>query len=301
MNNLYVEKYRSKSLEEFIGSDDVKNKFQEFIDTQEIPNILLYGSPGCGKSTLAKILVNNIDCDKLIINASDERGIDIIRDKIKGFVVSRSFKKWKIVILEEADGILEASQKALRVLLEEYSEHARFILTCNYVGKIIPAIQSRCQSFSIIPPSKVDIAKHVGYILKQENITFEAKDIVSIVNLHYPDIRKVLNTCQASIIDNTVSTNKLQQTEEDKVLHDIIQTLTSKDKTKYTKLRTLVQSLQTDNYDNVYKFLFDNIETYTSNIPTCIIIIAEYMYQNNFVMEKDITLTACLYKLTEVI
>jgi DNA polymerase III delta prime subunit len=159
MNNLFVEKYRSKTLEEYIGSNEVKNKFQEFIDTQEIPNILLYGTPGCGKSTLAKILVNNIDCDKLIINASDERGIDIIRDKIKGFVVSRSFKKWKIVILEEADGILEASQKALRVLLEEYSEHARFILTCNYVGKIIPAIQSRCQSFSIIPPSKVEDRK----------------------------------------------------------------------------------------------------------------------------------------------
>lgn len=301
MNNLYVEKYRSKTLEEFIGSEEVKNKFNEFIITQEIPNILLYGTPGCGKSTLAKILINNIDCDKLIINASDERGIDTIREKIKGFVVSKSFKKWKIVILEEADGILEASQKALRVLLEEYSQHARFILTCNYIGKIIPAIQSRCQSFNIIPPSKVDIAKRVGHILKEENVKFEAKDIATIVNLHYPDIRKVLNTCQASIIDNTISAKKLQQTEEDKVLHSIIECLVSNNKDRLSKLRTLVQSLNTDSYETVYKFLFDNVETYTSNIPTCIVIIAEYMYQSNFVLEKDITLTACLYKLTEVI
>jgi DNA polymerase III delta prime subunit len=301
MNNLYVEKYRSKTLEEFIGSQEVKSKFDEFIQTQEIPNILLYGSPGCGKSTLTKILLNNIDCDKLIINASDERGIDIIREKIKGFVVSRSFKKWKIVVLEEADGILEASQKALRVLLEEYSQHARFILTCNYVNKIIPAIQSRCQLFNIVPPSKPDIARHVAGILKQEEVTFVPKDIVTIVNTYYPDIRKVLNTCQASIINNTITADKLKQTEEDRVLEDILTTLKSKDKDKYLKLRNLVNSLETDNYDELYKYLFNNVLTITENIPECVITISEYMYQSGFVMEKDITLTACLYKLTEVI
>ena len=160
-HGLWVERYRPSTLDTYVGNETLKTKVERFIEEQNVPHLLLYGRAGGGKTTLAKIIVNAIECDYLYINASDERNIDLVRDKLKNFASSVGFKPNKIVILDEADYLnVNSAQPALRNLMETFSAHCRFILTCNYVEKIIDPIQSRCQTYKIIPPSKKDVAVH---------------------------------------------------------------------------------------------------------------------------------------------
>ena len=164
-HTLLVEKYRSKTLDEYVGNEHIKATIKKYLEQNDIQNFLFYGGAGCGKTTLAKLIVNNLDCDYLYINSSDERGIDTIRDKVSGFASTASFKPLKVVILDEADFITIQGQAALRNVIETYSRTTRFILTCNYIERIIDPIQSRCQVLKIEPPSKKDIAKHLAKIL----------------------------------------------------------------------------------------------------------------------------------------
>jgi replication factor C small subunit len=166
-NSLFVEKYRSKALNEYVGNDQLKQIISQYIKNKDIQNLLLYGTPGTGKTTLAKLIVNNINCDFLYINASDERGIDTIRDKVQGFASSASFKPLKIIILDEADFLTIQAQASLRNIIETYSRTTRFILTCNYLERIIDPLQSRCQVLKITPPSKKEVAQHVSTVLDQ--------------------------------------------------------------------------------------------------------------------------------------
>ena len=160
-HGLWVERYRPQDLSTYVGNEHLKSKVERFLDDGNVPHLLLYGRAGGGKTTLAKIIVNSIECDYLYINASDERNIDLVRDKLKTFASSIGFKPMKIVILDEADYLnVNSAQPALRNLMETFSAHCRFILTCNYVEKIIDPIQSRCQTYKIIPPSKKDVALH---------------------------------------------------------------------------------------------------------------------------------------------
>ena len=200
-NSLFVEKYRSKVLDEYIGNEQLKQIVSQYINNNNIQNLLLYGTPGTGKTTLAKLIVNNINCDFLYINASDERGIDTIRDKVQGFASSASFKPLKIIILDEADFLTIQAQASLRNIIETYSRTTRFILTCNYLERIIDPLQSRCQVLKITPPSKKEVAQHVVIILDKEDITYTIEDLALVVNKHYPDVRKILNTCQVNTVD----------------------------------------------------------------------------------------------------
>jgi replication factor C small subunit len=176
-HSLWVEKYRPTKLEDYVGNEHLKTKVGVFIENNDIPHLLLYGKAGTGKTTLAKLIVKSIECDYMIINASDERNVDTIRDKVKGFASSMGFKKWKVVVLDEVDYMSHLAQPMLRNIMETFSGHCRFILTCNYVEKVIDPIQSRCQAFQIIPPTKKDVAVQMSKILKAEEIEFDVKDL----------------------------------------------------------------------------------------------------------------------------
>ena len=167
-HSLFVEKYRPQSVDSYVGNQEFKDIVSLYIAENDIQNLLLYGPAGTGKTSAAKLIVNKIECDYIYINASDERGIDTIREKVVGFASTMSFKPLKVVILDEADYLTIQSQAALRNVMEQYSRNTRFILTCNYVEKIIDPIQSRCQVVNIIPPSKIDIALHLVSILEEE-------------------------------------------------------------------------------------------------------------------------------------
>ena len=169
-HSLWVEKYRPNTLTTYVGNEHLKEKVKRYIDSEDVPHLLLYGKAGTGKTTLAKILVNNIDCDYMYINASDENKVDDVRNKIKTFASSVGFKDMKVVILDECDYLTPNAQAALRNLMETFSKHCRFILTCNYVERIIDPIQSRCQSYKVVPPSKKEVAQQMVKILNEESV-----------------------------------------------------------------------------------------------------------------------------------
>ena len=234
-HSLLVEKYRSKNLTEYVGNEHIKTQIQKYLDQDDIQNFIFYGPAGTGKTTLAKLIVNNLDCDYIYINASDERGIETIRDKVTSFSSTASFKQIKVVILDEADFLTIQAQASLRNVIETFSRTTRFIMTCNFIERVIDPLQSRCQVLKIVPPSKKEVAKHLNKILINEigtgwNVDF----LVNIVNTHYPDIRKMLNTIQLSIKDG-----KLEVDESIMVSSNYIKQIIAELKNKKTDYRKL--------------------------------------------------------------
>ena len=201
-NSLLVEKYRPSTLENYVGNENIKEIINKYLDQNDIQNLIFYGPAGTGKTTLAKIIIKNLDCDHLYINASDERGIETIRDKVQGFAMVASFKPLKVVILDEADFLTIQAQASLRNIIETFSRTTRFIMTCNFVERIIDPLQSRCHVLKIVPPTKKDVARHLAWVLDQEKIRYEMQDLVPLINQYYPDLRKCINTIQLSTIDN---------------------------------------------------------------------------------------------------
>ena len=242
-NTLWVEKYRPDTLEGYIGNDVIVGKMKTYIEGGDIPHLLFYGRAGTGKTTLAKLIVNSINCDFMILNASDENNVDTVRNKVKSFASTIGFKDIKIVILDEFDYMTPQAQAILRNLMETFSKHCRFILTCNYVEKIIDPIQSRCQTFQIIPPTKKDVAVQISKILTEERIQFELKELVPIVDSSYPDIRKIINTCQLNSSKGILKIDSSSISDAD-VRVKIIDILKSKDdkRNRYVNLSPLQQS-----------------------------------------------------------
>ena len=302
-NSLFVEKYRSKTLDEYVGNEQLKQIAQKYIDNNDLQNLLLYGTPGTGKTTLAKLIVNNFDCDYLYINASDERGIDTIRDKVQGFASSASFKPIKIIILDEADFLTIQAQASLRNIIETYSRTTRFILTCNYLERIIDPLQSRCQVLKITPPSKKEVAKHISTILDQENIEYTVADLVLVVNKHYPDVRKILNTCQVNNVEGTLKIDKTvlaSNSYKDGVLKE----LKSPSKDSFKNIRQILADSNLDDFEDVYRFLYDTLDEYGKNDltkATIIIDIENYMYHANFRIDKEINVCALIASILKTI
>jgi DNA polymerase III delta prime subunit len=302
-NSLFVEKYRSKVLDEYIGNEQLKQIVSQYINNNDIQNLLLYGTPGTGKTTLAKLIVNNINCDFLYINASDERGIDTIRDKVQGFASSASFKPLKIIILDEADFLTIQAQASLRNIIETYSRTTRFILTCNYLERIIDPLQSRCQVLKITPPSKKEVAQHVANVLDQEDISYENFNIAFIVNKHYPDIRKILNTCQVNTVDGelVIDTSILTSSNyKDAILKE----LKTPSKNSFKNIRQTLADSNLDDFEEIYRFLYDNLDEYGKDDSTKVSIIIEienYMYHANFRIDKEINVMALICSILKTI
>jgi DNA polymerase III delta prime subunit len=302
-NSLFVEKYRSKALSEYVGNKQLKQIVLQYIKNKDIQNLLLYGTPGTGKTTLAKIITNHIDCDSLYINASDERGIDTIRDKVQGFASSASFKPLKIIILDEADFLTIQAQASLRNIIETYSRTTRFILTCNYLERIIDPLQSRCQVLKITPPSKKEVAQHISDILYKEYINYEVSDLVLVVNKHYPDIRKILNTCQVNNVDGKLVIDDLILTSSN-YTDTILKELKSVNKNSFKNIRQILADSNLDDFEEIYRFLYDNLDEYTKDDVQQAMIIIEienYMYHANFRIDKEINVMALISKILQTI
>ena len=290
-HGLWVERYRPQDLSTYVGNEHLKTKVERFLDDGNIPHLLLYGRAGGGKTTLAKIIVNNTECDYLYINASDERNIDLVRDKLKTFASSVGFKPMKVVILDEADYLnVNSAQPALRNLMETFSAHCRFILTCNYVEKIIDPIQSRCQTYKIVPPSKKEVALHAKTILEKENISFDLDDLALVVTAGYPDLRKVINELQRMSIDGKLSIDK------DGMIHNEFKLQFLEAISSVTDIRTIRKMVADSNftdYTELFRLLYDEIDSYGKDkVPEIIADISQGSYQDVLVVDKEINFIA---------
>ena len=242
------EKYRPDTLEGYICKDEYKVKFEEFIKNQDIPHLGFFGKPGAGKTTIAKILTKNIDCDYLYINATDERSIDVMRDKVGAFAAAGSFKPLKVVILDEATHILQASQVILLNMMETYSLTTRFILTGNYPERLIEPLRSRLQEFDLSPPTKKVVAQYISRILDKEEIEYEVEDLVTIVNKFYPDFRKIINNCQKYTVNGFIELDVLADDGDYQNL--VLDELKKPSIKSFNNIRQIIANSDTDNFED---------------------------------------------------
>ena len=298
-NSLWVERYRPRTLEEYVGNDHLKEKVGDYLKNGEVPHLLFFGKAGTGKTTLAKLIVNSINCDYIIINASDENNVDTVRNKVKNFASTIGFKDSKIVILDEFDYMTPNAQAILRNLMETFSKHCRFILTCNYVEKVISPIRSRTQEFQIVPPTKKDVAIQISQILSKENIRFEPKDLVPIIDAGYPDIRKIINTCQLNSSKGVLKLDTNSVTDSD-IKSKIIEILKSNDAkpNKWKTIRQAIADARVQDFSEMYSYLYEKVDEYGgSNTSNIILILSESQSKDALVVDKEITFMSCIIQI----
>ena len=303
MKQLWTEKYRPNTVDGYVFRDDIQRKqVQSWIDDGTIPHLLFSGSAGVGKTTLAKILINSLGVNKfdtLEINASRENSVDTIRDKITNFVGTMSFGEFKVVLLDEADYISPNGQAALRGVMETYASNARFILTCNYPNKIIPALHSRCQGFHIEKVDKTDFTSRIAQVLIDENVEFDLDVLDSYVKATYPDLRKCLNMCQMSSSDGTLTApNGDEGGMQDYKLSAV--NLFKEGKIKEAR-KLLCTSVRPDDMEEVYRWLYDNLDLFGDTDEMrdkAILSIRNGLVNHSFVADPEINLSATLVELT---
>ena len=301
-HTLWVEKYRPNNLDTYIGNDQLKSKVKVYLESGDLPHLLLFGKAGTGKTTLAKLLVNNIECDYLYINASDENNVDTVRTKVKSFASTMGFKDYKVIILDECDYITPNAQAALRNLMETFSKHCRFILTCNFVERIIDPIQSRCQTFQVIPPDRKQVAIHISNILTSENVESEVSDIALLVNSGYPDIRRVINSAQRQSVEGELVIDKQSIVENDYKLR-LLEILKTQDrKSAFKNIRQLLADSQVKDYADLFRLLYDEVDSYgKGHIAECILVLGKYELSDSQVVDKEINAMAMIIELLGVI
>ena len=302
-NSLWVEKYRPSKLTEYVGNEHLKDKVKDYLESGEIPHLLFFGKAGTGKTTLAKLIVNSIDCDHIIINASDENNVDTVRNKVKGFASTVGFKDMKIIILDEFDYMTPNAQAILRNLMETFSRHCRFILTCNYVEKVISPIRSRTQEFQIVPPTKKDVAIQISQILGKESVEFQPKDLVPIIDSSYPDIRKIINTCQLNSSKGKLKLDTTSVIDSD-LKSKVVEILKGKDAkpNKWKNIRQAVADSRTQDFTEIYTFLYEKVDEFGgSNTSNIILILSESQHKDSLVVDKEITFMSCIIQIVGIL
>jgi replication factor C small subunit len=302
-HSLWVEKYRPSKLDDYVGNEHLKSKVSGYIENEDVPHLLFFGKAGTGKTTLAKLIVSSIDCDVMMINASDENNVETVRNKVKNFASSMGFKKYKIIILDEFDYMTPNAQAILRNLMETFSKHCRFILTCNYIEKIIEPIQSRCQTFQITPPTKKDVAIQMSKILKSESVEFDPKDLVPIIDSSYPDIRKIINTCQLNSLKGKLQVDVQNLLENDYKLK-VLEVLKSNDdkRNKYMKIRQTVLDSKATDFSDLYTLLYDKVDDYAGeNTANVILVLGDGVAKSAVAIDKEIIAAATLIQILNII
>ena len=295
---LWTEKYRPKTIDQCILPDSTKKVFEDFVKSGEIPNMLLCGTAGTGKTTVARALCNELECDYILINGSEESGIDVLRTKIKNFASTMSFEnKPKVVILDEADYLNpNSTQPALRAFIEEFSKNCRFIFTCNFKNRIIEPLHSRTTviDFRLTnadkPKMAVQFHKHMKHILDSENTSYSDKVLAELLKKHFPDYRRVVNELQrysvGGVIDEGILSNLAELNTK-----GLIDSLKDKD---FKKMRQWVANNVDSDPQGIYRKIYDALIDKVKQVPHLVLLIADYQYKAAFVADQEINLTACL-------
>jgi len=297
---LYVQKYRPKTVSECILPERLKTVFQEFVNSGNIPNLLLTGTAGVGKTTVAIAMCEELNLDYLFINSSDERGIDTLRNKIKGYASTFSFEgKRKVIILDEADYITPEAQAALRGAIEEFSNNCTFIFTCNFKARLIEAIHSRCSviDFTLQTEEKPKMASaffnRLSEILKLENVAYDKAALIEIIKKFFPDYRRTMNELQRFSKNGTIDASVIAQVSLVKSIDDLVKNLKEKN---FGEMRKWVVLNSDIDCARLYRKIYDGLYEYMKpeSIPQAVVILAKYQYQSAFVADQEINLVACL-------
>ena len=302
---LWVEKYRPNTIDDAILPSELKTTFSKFVTNGECPNLLLSGSAGCGKTTVAKAMLEQLGCTYMMINGSEESGIDVLRNKIKNFASTVSLEGGrKYVILDEADYLNpQSTQPALRGFIEEFSKNCGFILTCNFRNRIIEPLHSRCSTVEFRIPAEekpqlaMDFMKRCGNILDSENVKYNKKVVASLIQKFFPDWRRVLNELQRYSASGKIDAGILVNLSEDSI-KELLTFLKSKEFTNVR--RWIVNNLDNDPsriYRRIYDSLYDNLDNRT--IPNAVLVLADYSYKSAFVADQEINLLACMTELMQ--
>lgn len=304
ITELWVEKFRPKTLDGYVFRDDrQKKQIETWIKDQSIPHLLLSGSAGIGKTTLAKILINELgieDYDVLEINASRTNGVDEVRDKITNFVSMIPFGPFKVVLLDEADYLSPNAQAALRGVMEEYHATARFILTCNYPNRIIPAIHSRCQGFHVERTDQTEFTARVATILVEENVEFDLDTLDAYVKVTYPDLRKCINLIQQNVNEGKLAEPDKSDSGEADWKFDMVRLFNAG---KINEARKLVcGKIRAEEVEDLYRWLYDNVEIFgdEENQFKAILIIKQGLVDHTLVADTEINLAATMIRLARL-
>jgi DNA polymerase III delta prime subunit len=297
---LWCQKYRPKTVDECILPERLKTVFQEFVNSGNIPNLLLSGTAGVGKTTVAIAMCEELNIDYIFINSSDERGIDTLRNKIKGYASTFSFEgKRKVIILDEADYITPEAQAALRGAIEEFSNNCTFIFTCNFKARLIEAIHSRCSviDFSLHSDEKPKMAgaffNRLSEILKLENVDYDKASLIEIIKKFFPDYRRTMNELQRFSKNGTIDASVIAQVSLVKSIDDLVKSLKDKN---FGEMRKWVVLNSDIDCARLYRKIYDGLYVYMKpeSIPQAVVILAKYQYQSAFVADQEINLVACL-------
>lgn len=304
MKKLWVEQYRPNTIEGYVFRDNHQRKqIETWIKEKSIPHLLLSGSAGIGKTTLAKILINQLgieEFDVLEINASRTNSVDDVRDKITNFVQMIPFGPFKVVLLDEADYLSPNAQAALRGVMEEYHATARFILTCNYPNRIIPALHSRCQGFHIEKTDQTEFTARVATILVEENVDFDLDTLDSYVRATYPDLRKCINMVQQNVHDDKLTAPNQGDAGEADWKFEMVELFKAGKITDARKL--LCGTIRSEEMEEVYRWLYDNLEIFGDEPKqdSAVIVIKQALVDHTLVADSEINLAACLIKLARL-